>query len=66
LSGESARNQRESNSTLTRLPLTWRPPIRRPTRIRSPSLNEYLEPAAELMDFVRLENDKGGPEFLGK
>ena len=30
------------------------------------TLNEYLEPAGELMDFVCLENDKGGPDFLGK
>jgi hypothetical protein len=30
------------------------------------TLNEYLEPAAELMDFVCLENDAGGPQFLGK
>jgi hypothetical protein len=30
------------------------------------TLNEYLEPAGELMDFVCLENDTGGPQFLGK
>lgn len=30
------------------------------------TLNEYLEPAVELMDFVCLENDPGGPAFLGK
>jgi hypothetical protein len=30
------------------------------------TLNEYLEPASELMDFVCLENDSSGPQFLGK
>jgi hypothetical protein len=30
------------------------------------TLNEYLEPAGELMDFVCLENDASGPQFLGK
>jgi hypothetical protein len=30
------------------------------------TLNEYLEPGAELMDFVCPENDAGGPQFLGK
>ena len=30
------------------------------------TLNEYLEPAAELTDFVCLENDASGPQFLGK
>ena len=29
------------------------------------TLNEYLEPAAELMDFVCLENDKAGPSSSG-
>ena len=36
------------------------------TRPFTVTLNEYLEPAAELMDFVCLENDAGGPQFLGK
>jgi hypothetical protein len=31
-----------------------------------PALNEYLEPAVELTDFVCLENDASGPQFLGK
>jgi hypothetical protein len=30
------------------------------------TINEYLEPAGELMDFVCLENDSSGPQFLGK
>ena len=30
------------------------------------TLNEYLERAGELMDFVCLENDSSGPQFLGK
>jgi hypothetical protein len=30
------------------------------------TLNEYLEPATELMDFVCLENDSSGPQFLGR
>ena len=30
------------------------------------TLNEYLEPAGELMDFVCLENETGSPQFLGK
>jgi hypothetical protein len=30
------------------------------------TLNEYLEPAAELTDFVCLENDASGPQFLGR
>ena len=29
-------------------------------------LNEYLERAGELMDFVCLENDSSGPQCLGK
>jgi len=28
------------------------------------TLNEYLERAGELMDFVSLENDSSGPQFL--
>lgn len=30
------------------------------------TINEYLEPAGELMDFVGLENDSSRPQFLGK
>jgi hypothetical protein len=30
------------------------------------TFNEYLERAGELMDFVCLENDSSGPQFLGK
>jgi hypothetical protein len=36
------------------------------TRPFTVTLNEYLEPDAELMDFVCLENDSSGPELLGK
>jgi hypothetical protein len=36
------------------------------TRPFTVTLNEYLEPASELMDFVCLENDSSGPQFLGK
>jgi hypothetical protein len=36
------------------------------TRPFTVTLNEYLEPDAELMDFVCLENDASGPQFLGK
>jgi hypothetical protein len=36
------------------------------TRAFTVTLNEYLEPGAELMDFVCLENDSSGPGFLGK
>ena len=36
------------------------------TRPFTVTLNEYLEPAGELMDFVCLENDASGPQFLGK
>lgn len=36
------------------------------TRPFTVTLNEYLEPGAELMDFVCLENDSSGPELLGK
>jgi hypothetical protein len=30
------------------------------------TLNEYLEPGAELMDFVCLENNTDTPHVLGK
>ena len=36
------------------------------TRPFTVTLNEYLEPSGELMDFVCLENDSSGPELLGK
>jgi len=36
------------------------------TRPFTVTLNEYLEPSGELMDFVCLENDASGPQFLGK
>ena len=36
------------------------------TRPFTVTLNEYLEPSAELMDFVCVENDASGPQFLGK
>jgi hypothetical protein len=36
------------------------------TRPFTVTLNEYLEPSGELMDFVCLENDSSGPQFLGK
>lgn len=36
------------------------------TRPFTVTLNEYLEPAGELMDFVCVENDASGPQFLGR
>ena len=36
------------------------------TRPFTVTLNEYLEPTSELMDFVCLENDASGPDLLGR